>query len=93
MGNLGAYEAFTTAAKKAGGVEKLVKQIEEAAAKNAFPKAFAIGALSTVAVGGLWKVGVDRYRNAKNNREELAEEAKRQLKSLSEESTKSDNVD
>ncbi|MFD6889391.1 hypothetical protein [Streptomyces sp. NPDC059957] len=93
MGNLGPYEVFTTAAKAAGGVEALIKQIEEAAAKRALPKTVALTALGTVAVGGLFLEGAKRYRSAKNVREERAEEAKRKLKSLSEESAKDDNVD
>ncbi|MCY0954152.1 hypothetical protein [Streptomyces sp. H27-S2] len=80
MGNLGAYQDITVEAKNAGGVEELIKQIQDAAAKNAFPRAFVIGAASAAAMSVLFKAGMKRYRNAKSNRDACAAEATEQLK-------------
>ncbi len=54
MSNLGAYQAFTPAAKAAGGVEQLIKRIEAGAAAKALltaaPGLLAAGALGATAL-------------------------------------------
>ncbi|MEU5267103.1 hypothetical protein [Streptomyces hygroscopicus] len=78
MGNLGAYQAITTAAKAAGGVDKLISTIKKAA----FAKGVAAGAVGGVlaACGGFAVTG--RVRDALKAREARAEEAEEQLKAL-----------
>jgi hypothetical protein len=80
MGNLGAYQIFTTAAKKAGGVEALLKTIKG----DAFGKGVKVGAVG----GGLVVGGVVAVTNRLLKvREARAEEAEKQLKDLVREST------
>ncbi|MGW6791788.1 hypothetical protein [Streptomyces chartreusis] len=79
-GNLGQYEVFTTAAGKAGGVDKLISSIEKAAASKAFGKGVGLGVAGALAaVGGAAAVkrSLDARRAA---REALADESKEILK-------------
>ncbi|SCF58267.1 hypothetical protein [Streptomyces sp. Cmuel-A718b] len=81
-GNLGLYQDITTAAKDAGGVDKLISNIEAAAVSKAFPKAFSQGVgACAVAVGGVAFVGfaVKRHRAKREIRAALASEAKELL--------------
>ncbi|MCZ4603459.1 hypothetical protein O3S80_06630 [Streptomyces sp. Lzd4kr] len=95
MGNLGPYQDITTAAKQAGGVENLIKKIEEAAVKKAslqiLGKGAAIGVVGTLVVSGV-AVTVRRSLDAKRDREVLANEAKERLKTVVEEAMKSDGT-
>jgi predicted MFS family arabinose efflux permease len=78
MGNLGAYQAITTAAKAAGGVDKFISAIEKAA----FNKGAAAGAVGGgLVVGGAFAVA-NRVRGAWKAREARAEEAKQELRAL-----------
>ncbi|KAB8186008.1 hypothetical protein [Microbispora catharanthi] len=96
MGNLGKYQDIVTAAKQAGGVDKLIQVIEEAAVVTASPKIFRKGAgagvLGTLVAGGVVAVAVKRYLGDKKAREALVNEAKEQLKTKVEESMKSDGA-
>ncbi|MFD3834784.1 hypothetical protein ACFWWC_00775 [Streptomyces sp. NPDC058642] len=82
-GNLGLYQDITTAAGKAGGVDKLIGAIEAAAVAKAFPRAFGKGA-GVGAAGALVAVSaavaLKRSRDDRRAREALANEAKEQLK-------------
>ena len=88
-GNLGRYQAIVMAAKEAGGVDKLIEQIEKGAVSKAAPRirmqgAF-VGALGTAAVTGMGvgaAVAAKRYMDNKKAREALAEDAKAQLKAV-----------
>ncbi|WP_217549578.1 hypothetical protein [Streptomyces sp. GbtcB6] len=79
-GNLGPYEEFTTAAGKAGGVDKLISSIEKAAASKGFGKgvrAGVAGALVVVGSAAAVKRSLDARKAA---REALADESKEILK-------------
>jgi hypothetical protein len=76
VGNLGGYQTITTAAKEAGGVDKLISAIKKAAYGKGFGTGATVGAL---AVGGAVAVA-SRFRQAKEAREERAEAAEEQLK-------------
>ncbi|MFE7238220.1 hypothetical protein [Streptomyces sp. NPDC057580] len=78
MGNLGRYQDITTAAKAAGGVDKLIKAIE----KVAYVKGAGVGAAGVLAVGGA-VAAARHFQGAKK----AAEEAKEQLKAEVQEST------
>jgi hypothetical protein len=83
MGNLGAYQVLTTAAKNAGGVDALLREIKKAA----FDKGVKVGAVGGgLAVGGVVAVA-SRVRGAQKAREARAEEAEAQLKAQVQEST------
>ncbi|GGV82929.1 hypothetical protein GCM10015535_24980 [Streptomyces gelaticus] len=89
-GNLGPYEEFTTAAGKAGGVDKLISSIEKAAASKAFGKGVGLGVAGALAaVGGAAAVkrSLDARRAA---REALADESKEILKTKVGEPMRSD---
>lgn len=78
-GNLGRYQDIVIAAKGAGGVDKLIEQIEKgivskAALRKRMQGAF-VEALGTAAV-----TAAKRYLDNKKAREALAEDAKAQLK-------------
>lgn len=83
MGNLGKYQDIVTAAKEAGGVDKLIEQIEKGAVSRAAPRIHregaVAGALGTAAMGAA-VMAAKRYRDNKKAREALAETAKAQLK-------------
>ncbi|MET7934544.1 hypothetical protein [Streptomyces sp. NPDC005322] len=95
MGNLGKYQDITTQAARAGGVDKWIEVIEEAAATKAFPKTFGkgagVGALSVLVVAGL-AATARRALNDRRAREALANEAKEQLKTEVKESMKSNGI-
>ncbi|MFE4716222.1 hypothetical protein ACFRLW_07195 [Streptomyces sp. NPDC056728] len=83
MGNLGAYQVITTAAKRAGGVEALLREIK----KGAFDKGLKVGAVGgALAASGAVAVA-SRVRGAQKARQERAEEAEAQLKAQVQEST------
>lgn len=86
MGNLGGYQEITTAAKAAGGPDKLIAIIESEAAKKAAPgqrgqgAAMAIGAFVALALA---KQGWDKFQTARVAASDArASEAKAQLKDL-----------
>ncbi|MET7984694.1 hypothetical protein [Streptomyces sp. NPDC005281] len=95
MGNLGPYQDIVTAAKRVGGVQSLIKAIEDAAIAKAFPKAFGqgsgAGALGTLAVGGV-TLAAKRNLDKMRAREARANEAKEQLKTKVGGSMKSDGL-
>ena len=72
------------AAKEVGGVDKLIKEIEEGAVAKAAPRIFGkgalVGALGTAATGMAAAMAAKRYLDNKKAREDLAEYAKAQLK-------------
>ncbi|MEU4179315.1 hypothetical protein [Streptomyces sp. NPDC026589] len=82
-GNLGHYQEITTAAKEAGGVDKLISSIEAAAASKAFPKAFGLGiGACALTVGGVAvaTVAVKRALTERRTRVTMASEAKEVLR-------------
>jgi hypothetical protein len=86
-GNLGRYQDIVMAAKEAGGVDKLIEQIEMGAVSKAAPRirtqGVFVGALGTAAVTGVGvsaAVAAKRYLDNKKAREAFAEDAKAQLK-------------
>ncbi|MEW2287062.1 hypothetical protein [Streptomyces sp. NPDC047841] len=97
MGNLGKYQDIVEAAKRAGGVDALIKIIQDAAVAKAYPGVFrkgaAVGAgagvVGTLVVGGV-AVTVRRFLDDKRAREALANEAEKQLKAEVEKSMSSD---
>ncbi|MCX4580791.1 hypothetical protein OHB41_48330 [Streptomyces sp. NBC_01571] len=76
MGNLGAYEVFSAAAKKAGGVEALLGTIKKAA----FTKGATAGAVGGGLVVGTAVIAATRAREAYKARQARAEAAEAQLK-------------
>jgi hypothetical protein len=79
-GNLGLYQEITTAAGKAGGVDKLISSIEKAAASKAFGKGVGLGVAGALAVVG-GAAAVKRSFDARRAaREALADESKEILK-------------
>lgn len=91
MGNLGAYEEFSTAAKKAGGVDALLDVIKKAAFDKGSSDGFTKGVVAGVVGGGLVVGGAvaaaNRVRGAYKVRRTKAEEAEAKLKDLVREST------
>lgn len=83
MGNLGRYQYITTAAKEAGGVDKLISAIKKAAVDDAALKlrvqGLGIGVTGTLVFGGAAAAAV-RLRGAKKARQERGEEAEKLLK-------------
>ncbi|MEU6668692.1 hypothetical protein [Streptomyces sp. NPDC046727] len=83
MSNLGAYQVITTAAKEAGGVDKLISAIKKAAVDGAALRlrvqGVGIGVTGTLVVGGA-VAAASRLRGAKKARQERAEEAEKLLK-------------
>jgi hypothetical protein len=83
LGNLGDYQDIVVAAKKLGGVDKLIEQIEKGAVSKAAPgirrKGALVGALGTAATG-VAAMAAKRYLDNKKAREALALDAKAQLK-------------
>ena len=80
MGNLGKYQDIVTAAKRVGGVENLIKIIENGAVAKAAPKIFAKGA-GVGALGALGAtLGIRRYSEWRAEREASANLAKAQLR-------------
>ncbi|MYS94789.1 MULTISPECIES: hypothetical protein [Streptomyces] len=97
MGNLGKYQDIVEAAKRAGGVDALIKIIQDAAVAKASPGVFRKGAalgagagvVGTLAAGGV-AVTVRRSLDDKRAREALANEAEKQFKAEVEKSMNSD---
>lgn len=93
MGNLGQYQTIVVAAKEAGGVDKLIKQIEKGAVSKAAPRirveSALAGALCTAAMG----MAAKRYLDKKKAREALADDAKAQLKVAVEGSASAEDAD
>jgi hypothetical protein len=83
LSNLGAYQAITTAAKEAGGVDKLISVIKKAAVADAALKlrvqGVGIGVTGTLVVGGA-VAAASHFRGVKKARREQAEEAEKLLK-------------
>ena len=80
MGNLGMYQEVVTAAKRVGGVENLIKIIEDSAVAEATPRLLAKGA-GVGAIGALATVaGVRRCSEWKAERAARAHLAKAQLR-------------
>jgi hypothetical protein len=83
MGNLGMYEEFATQAKRAGGVESLIKIIERNAVMKARPTTLGvgigIGVAGTLAARQVF-VSVGQAFDDRRARETLADEAKARLK-------------
>jgi hypothetical protein len=96
LGNLGDYQGIVVAAKEAGGVDKLIGQIEKGAVSKAAPRIFGTGALVGVALGAatfIAPMACKRYVNVKTAREALAEDAKAQLQAAVEDSPGGEGAD
>lgn len=89
MGNLGAYQEFTTKAASVGGVDKLIKIIEGAAISKRAPWYIAGGLVAGAVLSELARAGYNfgsaKYAEYKN-RQNAAEEAKADLRSAVSES-------
>jgi hypothetical protein len=83
LGNLGKYQDFAVAAKEAGGVDKLIEQIEKGAVSKAAPRIRRNGALVGAALcTATWTAAMaaKHHLDSKKAREALAEDAKAELK-------------
>ncbi|WPP33179.1 hypothetical protein [Streptomyces sp. CL7] len=84
MSNLGRYQEFTTQAKEAGGVDKLIEALKEAARNEAAPgvrwQGIGIGAVGTLAAAGVTAFAVSQFQANKRAREEAVNEAEERLK-------------
>lgn len=90
MGNLGKYQDIVIEAKRAGGVDNLIADIERNAVAGVAPRLLAIGAGAGVLVVPAARWGTRRYREWKVEREVCAETAKAQLRTVVRNSTDSD---
>lgn len=81
MSNWDAYQAITTAAKQAGGVENLIRRIEDAAVDGASTRQRAQGAALVVAVVAAG-AGAKYFRDRRAARREAAEVAKSELRRI-----------
>lgn len=90
MGNLGRYQDIVTDAKRVGGVDNLIADIEDNAVAGAAPLLLAagasVGALAVVAA----RWGVRRYGEWKTAREARAEAAKARLRAAAGPATETD---
>lgn len=95
MSNLGMYQEIVTAAAQMGGVEPLIRKIESGAVAKAAPgllgKGAGIGALGTLAAGGI-VFGVRWLWSTYQAREAAAVEAKEQLRAVVDEQEASDEA-
>lgn len=80
MGNLGKYQDIVTDAKRAGGVDNLIADIEGNAVAGAAPRLLAMGAGAgaLALLAGRWSTR--RYGEWKSGREARAEAAKAQIR-------------
>lgn len=88
MGNLGPYQDIVTAAKEAGGVQSLIKVIENQAVSKAAPSIYAKGVGAGVALAGVGvalvvsgAVAGKKFLHQQKADQKVAEEAKMQLAS------------
>ena len=88
MSNLGGYQDFATAAKRAGGVDNFIAAIEKDAVTKAFPKIFGAGLLVAGAVASTAVAVAKRYSGLRDLREAQANEAREQIKAEVEASAK-----
>lgn len=90
MGNLGRYQDIVTDAKRAGGVDELIADIEGNAVAGAAPGLLAVGvgAGALVVLAARWSAR--RYQEWKSGREVHAEEAKARLRVVAGNSTDTD---
>lgn len=82
MGNLGKYQDIVTDAKRAGGVDNLISEIEDNAVAGAAPGLIAVGAgVGALAVlATCW--GTHRYGEWKSGREARAAAVKTRLRAV-----------
>ena len=80
MGNLGKYQDIVTDAKRAGGVDNLIADIEGNAVAGAAPRLLAMGAGAGALVVLAARWSARRYGEWKSEREARAEAAKAQLR-------------
>lgn len=81
MSNLGPYQDIVTEAARAGGVDRLIKQIEKNAVSKASPRIFLAGTAAGAALSACaW--GVDRAKTKRRMQELQANKAKEELKDL-----------
>lgn len=90
MGNLGRYQDIVTDAKRAGGVDNLIADIEGNAVAGAAPRLLAVGAGAGALVVLAARWSACRYQEWKSGREARAEEAKTQLRAVVGSSTDAD---
>lgn len=90
MGNLGKYQDIVTDAKRAGGVDNLIADIEGNAVAGAAPRLLAIGAGAgaLVVLAARWSARF--YAEWKSGHEVRAEAAKTQLRAVVESATDTD---
>ena len=81
MSNWDAYQAITTAAKQAGGVENLIRRIEDAAVDGASTRQRAQGAAFVVVVVAAG-AGAKYFRDRRVARGDAAEVAKSELRRI-----------
>ena len=82
MGNLGKYQDIVTDAKRAGGVDNLIADIEGNAVAGAAPRLLAVGAGAGALVVLAARWSARRYGEWKSGREARAEAAKAQLRAV-----------
>jgi hypothetical protein len=90
MGNLGKYQDIVTDAKRAGGVDNLIADIEGSAVAGAAPRLLAVGAGAGALVLLASQWSARRYGEWKSGREVRAEAAKAQLRAASGSTTDTD---
>lgn len=90
MGNLGRYQDIVTDAKRAGGVDNLIADIESNAVAGAAPRLLAMGAGAGAIVVLAARWSAPRYGEWKSEREARAETAKAQLRAAVEAGTDTD---
>ncbi|WP_141013068.1 hypothetical protein [Nocardioides sambongensis] len=82
MGNLGKYQDIVTEAKRAGGVDNLIADIEGNAVAGAAPFLLAIGAGGGALVLVAARCGTRSYQEWKTERAARAEAAKAKLRAV-----------
>ena len=80
MSNLGKYQDIVTAAARNGGVDNLIKIIEDNAVAKTAPRIFVKGAGAATALIAIGVLAVKHFSDKNRAREVRANEAKEQLK-------------
>lgn len=90
MGNLGKYQDIVTDAKRAGGVDNLIAEIEGNAVAGAAPGLLAVGASAGALALLAARWGAHRYGEWKSGREARAAAVKAQLRAVAGSATGTD---